>query len=155
MADEVRTPRVFKVENQQEGRQDGQEVPSEAALRPQLDDAASDAFEVTQVRRRRRRLNGKVTIIRPVSHEQNAVRDGPSRAISKPDSIGDSQAQGSDVGRFDVDLKTQSRHESLLAQIALLERQAQAARKDEAAAAIRWIKKAISDYGIEARELGF
>ena len=46
------------------------------------------------------------------------------------------------------------RHEKLLAQIARLERQAQTARKAEAATAIRWIKKAIEDYGIEASEIG-
>jgi DNA-binding protein H-NS len=42
-----------------------------------------------------------------------------------------------------------------LAMIASLERQAVAAKKREAAVAIRWIRKAIRDYGIEAQELGF
>ena len=87
-------------------------------------------------------------------HEPNAVRDGFTTGDSKPDSIGDSQARSSDVGRFGVDLEAQSRHEKLVARIAQLERQAETARKAEAAAAVRWIKKAIDEYGLEARELG-
>ena len=71
------------------------------------------------------------------------------------DSLGNSQARSSDVGRFGVDLEAQSRHEKLVARIAQLERQAETARKAEAAAAVRWIKKAIDEYGLEARELGF
>ena len=150
----MRTPRIFKVERQQEGLQDGQELPSDAALQPQLGGAASNTPEVTQARRRRRRLNGDVTIIRPMSHEPNAVRDEFTTGGSKPDSTEDSQAQSSDVGRFGVDLEAQTRHEKLKVKIAHLEREAQRAKSTEAAAAIRWIKKAIKDYGIDAREIG-
>ena len=75
--------------------------------------------------------------------------DEPTRATP------DSQPQSSALGRFGVDLEEQRRHEKLLARIALLERQAQRARNTEAATAIRWIKKAINEYGIEASEVGF
>jgi len=155
MADEVRAPRIFKVEKQQEGQREGQDLSSNADRQPQLGGAASSTFEVTQARRRRRRLNGEVTIIRPMLHEPNAVRDEFTTGDSKPDSLGNSQARSSDVGRFGVDLEAQSRHDKLMARIARLESQAQTARKVEAAAAVRWIKKAINEYGLEAREIGF
>ena len=90
-----------------------------------------------------------------MSHEPNAGRDEFTTGDSKPDSIGDSQARSSDVGRFGVDLEAQSRHDKLMARIARLESEAHTARKVEAAAAVRWIKKAINEYGLEARELGF
>jgi glutamate synthase domain-containing protein 2 len=76
------------------------------------------------------------------------------KASSNADSIRDSQAQSADAGRFGVDLEAQIRHEKLKVKIAQLERQAQRAKNTEAAAAIRWIKKAIKDYGIDAREIG-
>ena len=155
VADEVRAPRIFKVEKQQEGQRDGQDSSSNTDLQPQLGGAASNASEVTQARRRRRRLNGEVTIIRPMSQEPSAMRDESTTGGSKPDSIGDSQARSSDVGRFGVDMKAQSRHDKLMARIARLESRAQTARKVEAAAAVRWIKKAINEYGLEAREIGF
>ena len=61
---EVRASRTFKVGKQQEVRQDGQEFPLNALLEPQVGGAASKPSEVMQARRRRRRLNGYVTIIR-------------------------------------------------------------------------------------------
>ena len=145
VAGEVRTPRIFKVEKQQQ--QESPKGASEAKTdgESRLGVAVSSP-EVTQVRRRRRRLNGEVTIIPP---PLQAVGDEPTRA--KPDS----QPQSSALGRFGVDLEEQRRHEKLLARIALLERQAQRARNTEAATAIRWIKKAINEYGIEASEVGF
>ena len=148
VADEVRAPRIFKVEKQQDGLQDGQEVPSNTDLQTQLSGAASRTFDVTQARRRRRRLNGVVTIIRPMA-SRRAIK-----ASSNADSIRDSQAQSADAGRFGVDLEAQTRHEKLKVKIAQLERQAQRAKNTEAAAAIRWIKKAIKDYGIDAGEIG-
>ena len=149
VADEVRTPRTFQVERQHQ--HEGQEFPSEANPDGQSRLGVAVPYPaVTQVRRRRRRLNGEVTIIRPSSQ---AVGDEPTG--SKPDSIGDSQPQSSALGRFGVDLEEQRRHEKLLARIVLLERQAQRAQNTEAATAIRWIKKAINGYGIEASELGF
>jgi len=155
VADEVRAPRIFKVEKQQEGQQDGQDFSSNTDLQPQLGGAASNTSEVTQARRRRRRLNGEVTIIRPMLQEPSAMHDEFTTGDSEPDSIGDSQARSSDVGRFGVDLEAQSRHDKLMARIARLESQARTARKVEAAAAVRWIKKAINEYGLEAREVGF
>jgi hypothetical protein len=137
LADEVRAPRVFQVERQPEGQTepnpDGQLGLSSSA--------------VAQVKRRRRRLNGEVTIIRPSSQAlgEGATSENP---------IGASRAPTDDDGRFGVPLETQRRHQKLLARIALLERQADKARNAEAATAVRWIRKAIKDYGISAEELG-
>jgi hypothetical protein len=41
-----------------------------------------------------------------------------------------------------------------MTRIARLERQAQAAKKAEAAAAVRWIRRAIAQYQIHPEELG-
>jgi hypothetical protein len=46
------------------------------------------------------------------------------------------------------------RYEVLLTQIAKLRRQADAARKAEAAIAVRWIRKAILEYQIGPDDLG-
>jgi len=147
VADEVRTPRIYTIEKQQQ--QEGQE-PSGAKPDGQSRlGVAVSSSEVMPLRRRRRRLNGEVTIIRPPSQ---AVGDEPTE--SRRNSLGDARAQGSDLGRFGVDMETQRRHEKLLARIALLERQAQRAQNTEAATAVRWIKKAINKYGIKAVELG-
>ena len=126
-------------------RSEGQELSPEADPdgQPRLGVVVSSS-EVTPVRRRRRRLNGEVTIIRP-----------PSQAVGDERTRANSQAQSSDLGRFGVDLEAQRRHEKLLARIALLQRQAQKVQNTEAAAAVRWIKKAINEYGIEASVLGF
>ena len=48
-------------------------------LQAQLGGAASNTSEVTQARRRSRRLNGEVTIIRPMSQEPSVVRDEPTQ----------------------------------------------------------------------------
>jgi hypothetical protein len=122
----------FKVERQPEGQTE-----------PNPDGQLGlSSFAVTQVKRRRRRLNGEVTIIRPPSQ---AVGEGASSKEGTPTH---------DDGRFGVALEAQRRHENLLARIVLLERQADKARNAEAATAIRWVKKAIKDYGISAEELG-
>jgi len=42
-----------------------------------------------------------------------------------------------------------------MAEIAKLERQAEAARRREATATVRWIRAAIAQYDIDALELGF
>ena len=143
---EVRTPRIFKVEKQP--RQESPKGASEAETNGEsrLGVAVSS---LTQVRRRRRRLNGEVTIVRPLSHQPKPVLDEQTRA--KPDS----QPQSAGRGRFGVDAEEQRRHEKLLGRIELLKRQAQKARTTEAATAIRWIKKAINEYCLDASELGF
>ena len=65
------------------------------------------------------------------------------------------QGEAGGVGMFGTDPAVQHRYATLVAKIAGLERQALAAKKREAAIAIRWIKNAIRNYGIGAQELGF
>ena len=56
---------------------------------------------------------------------------------------------------FGVEPEEQQRYATLMAEIARLKLQAQAAKEEEAAAAVRWIRKAIAEYGIRSHELGF
>jgi DNA-binding protein H-NS len=53
-----------------------------------------------------------------------------------------------------VDREEGRRYATLMKEIARLERQAVVAKKAEAAAAVRWIRKAIAEYRIRAAELG-
>jgi hypothetical protein len=56
--------------------------------------------------------------------------------------------------QFGVSEEERSRYTELMNEIAGLEREAKAVRDAEAAAAVRWIRKAIAEYGISASELG-
>jgi hypothetical protein len=139
----VRAPRVFKIEKRQQS--DGR-VLHDPASQSESDEATSSATGSTKAgRRRRRRLNGEVTII----HPQEPIGTGAEGDVSAPQ-----LEDVAGVGMFGADSAEQLRYQKLMAKIARLERQALAARKREAELAIRWIKKAICDYGIEARELG-
>lgn len=46
------------------------------------------------------------------------------------------------------------RYERLMAEIRDLDHQAEAVRKVESAEVVRWIRKAIVDYGLDAEDLG-
>ena len=154
----VRTPRTFKVERRHEGveQPEGQGLPSAANPQPNHVDAASSGPGSTEVgRRRRRRLNGAVTIIRPQLHEPHGVRDESFGERAESDLIAARRLHRDEIGAFGTDRAAQLRYQKLLLRIAELERQAHAAKEREAAAAVRWIKKAIRDYGIRAKDLGF
>ena len=56
---------------------------------------------------------------------------------------------------FGVEPEEQQRYATLMAEIARLKLQAQAAKEEEAAAAVRRIRKAIAKFEIGAAELGF
>jgi hypothetical protein len=140
----VRAPRVFKIEKQQSSSGRALHDP---ALQSESDEATSSVSDLAKTgRRRRRRLNGDVTII----HPQEPIGTSEERDVF--------EALQEDVGgggMFGADPAEQLRYEKLMVKIASLERQAHAAKKREAAAAIRWIKKAIRYYSIGARDLGF
>jgi hypothetical protein len=55
--------------------------------------------------------------------------------------------------QFGVGEKERSRYTELMNEIAGLEREAKV-KEAEARAAVRWIRKAIAEYGISASELG-
>jgi hypothetical protein len=63
------------------------------------------------------------------------------------------------IDQWDFDLAVTrdgapSRYRALRAEIEALRQRAEAVRKVEAAQAVRWIKRAIADYGLSARDLG-
>ena len=133
----------------------GQELPSDADLQAQLGGAASNTSEVTHARRRRRCLIGVVTIIRPMSQEPNVVRDEPSTAGSKPDSI--ERVASAKSRRWQVRCRFGSANSTRKAESEDCATGASCGESKEhrGSSAIRWIKRAIKDYGLEARELGF
>ena len=111
------------------------------------DEATFSASGLTKAgRRRRRRLNGGVTII----HPQDPIGTSAERDVLAPQ-----QEDVGGVSLFGTDPAERLQYEKLMAKIAGLERQALAAKKREAAFAIRWIRKAIRNHGIGAQELGF
>jgi hypothetical protein len=140
----VRAPRVFKIEKQQQS--DGR-VLRDPGLQSETDEATSSVSDLTRPgRRSRRRLNGDVTII----HPQEVIGTSAEREV-----LAAQKEDVSEVGMFGADPAERLQYERLMAKIANLERQALAAKKREAGLAIRWIRKAIRDYGVGAQELGF
>jgi hypothetical protein len=88
-------------------------------------------------------------------HERHGACDESSGASAEQDGLRVQQEEAGGVGMFGTDPAAQRRYEALMAKIAGLERRAVAAKRREAAVAIRWIKKAIRDYGIGGQELDF
>ena len=114
---------------------------------------AAKGVEVTApstIRSRRRASHGKVTIIRPEPPndlpQSTAQAPGPSSGSSRR-SPRDSQLPILDPGAV-------ARYEAVIAEIEVLKRQAVELKKAEAASAVRWIRQAMSDYGITVRDLG-
>lgn len=132
----VRAPRVFRVEGSLETASEQVEGP-----------VMPKASEEPRPRKRRRRVpHGEVTIIRPVAIDLSE--------IERPSDFGRPHEQSVAVPDFGVAPEDQRRYVKLLTEIARLERQAQAAKQAEAAAAVHWIRKAIAEYAIGADELG-
>ena len=90
--------------------------------------------------RRRRVLHGEVKTIRPVRTDFDTQLEGPSDVDTA-------------ILDFGVGEEERRRYTRLMNEIARLERQAKAAKKAEAAAAVSWIRKAIAEYGITADDL--
>lgn len=100
-------------------------------------------------RRQRRRKHGVVTVIRPDRLDEQEVKEVASREslVGTP--------QSAPLPRdFDF-LAARERCEQLRSQIVKLEREAQRLRVREVAHAVRWIRGAIEDYGLTAKDLGF
>jgi hypothetical protein len=130
--EEVRTPKVFRVEStagtsgRASGNGDG--------------DGDEPNGSATPRRRRRSRVQrGEVTIIRPAP----AASGRPS----------EDDAQDFLDFPFDARLALQG-YRALMDQVEELQQQALAVKKAEAAEAVRWIKRAIAEYGLSASELG-
>lgn len=80
-------------------------------------------------RRRRHRKHGGVTIVRPAP--PSACELAERARVAK------------------------EQYERLRAEISELDRQIEAAREVEVGKAVRWIRQAIAEYGLEAKDLGF
>ena len=110
----------------------------------------AEARAASTVRSRRRTSHGEVTIIRPEPRN-----DPPQSPAEAP---GPSSASGGRSGRDSqspiLDFGAVARYEAVIAQIEVLKRQAVELKKAEKASAIRWIRQAMSDYGITDRDLG-
>jgi hypothetical protein len=149
--DEARVPRVFRVEEVAAVPSERRDAPSPSAEKrdppaavPGHDGSAS--LSASPTRRRRRSIHGKVTIIRP-DRSDAALEAGPA-----PDaSTGPGHAGRTLVF---VDAEVTARYEAVTAEIEKLKRQAVALRKAEVAKAVRWIRQAISNYGLTERDLG-
>ena len=126
----VRAPRVFRV--------DGSTPPPTKPVK--------DLPTVQRLRARRRRvLHGAVTTIRPATADSGADRGPGSEPHEGVLAFLD----------FGVGEEERRRYKTLMNKIAELQLQAKTAKESEAAAAVRWIRKAIAEYGICRSELGF
>ena len=101
-------------------------------------------------KRKRRVLNGRVTIIRPML-ESEAVPIAPAEISRPPQDLRDRQ---SELGPFRMRAAAERRYDRLMKAIRRLEIRAAAARKAEAAAAVRWIQRTMARHGIRACEVG-
>ena len=101
-------------------------------------------------RRRRRVRNGRVTIIRPtVDSDPRALE--PREAAFAPSGF---EGRTNELGPFRMRDAAQRRYDRLMKAIARLELQAAAARKAEVADAVRWIRRTMARYHIDACEVG-
>ena len=101
-------------------------------------------------KRKRRVLNGRVTIIRPML-EPESVPIAPAEIPGPPQDLRDRQGE---LGPFRMGAAAERRYDRLMKAIRRLEIQAAAAREAEAAAAVRWIQRTMARHGIRACEVG-
>lgn len=126
----ARSPRIHRIGSNPGG------VPGEEATEP--DANTTDVRDASPVpddgppagarRRRRQKKHGDVTIIRPERPCTSKLAGFRREAME--------------------------RYERLMAEIRDLDHQAEAVRKVESAEVVRWIRKAIVDYGLDAEDLG-
>lgn len=120
----ARSPKIHRMESNLEGVEPGAAAADVRQASLVRDDEPTTASE----RRRRRRRHGEVTIIRPERPSANEFAELRREAMV--------------------------RHERLMVEIRKIDRQAEAMRKVEAAKVVRWIRQAIDDYGLDAKDLG-
>jgi hypothetical protein len=134
--------RVFRVESVSAGQGDaGSERSNGLSAEPPSEDGAG-APQAPR-RTRRRAPHGKVTIIRPAA-------DAAATAHAQP-------APASDHGIAALALGvpgSNSRYDAVMAEIERLKRRAAVLKEAEARDAVRWIRKAISEHGLTAKDLG-
>jgi hypothetical protein len=101
-------------------------------------------------KRKRRVLNGRVTIIRPGLGSE-ALPMEPAEASGPQQHLRD---RPSELGPFRMRAAAERRYDRLMKAIQRLEIRAAAARRAEAAAAVRWIRRTMARYEIRACEVG-
>lgn len=148
-----RAPKVYRVEH---GPTPDTVDESREATGPtgSAEDASVQAVSSIKKRRRVRR-HGEVTIIHPQPSDD--PRDGTLAAGAQASAA--AAAEPSYTNSFLEDITALERRAladraAIQSEIRKLERQADAARKVEAAGAVRWIRKAIAEYKLASADLG-
>jgi hypothetical protein len=164
----TRTPRVFRVDSPVAGSGPAVDLAdplsAPGASADSIGSVGVHAPPVAPTKRRRRTRHGEVTIIHPdrpsvltpthpsVGRREEAGIQG--RQLRKPKFTEPSSTQEFVFGIAPTGRGGPSRYQALRAEIERLHVQAEAVRKVEAAQAVRWIKRAIADYGLSASDLG-
>jgi hypothetical protein len=133
--------RVFRVESVSAVQGDAADRSNGSAVEPPSEDGARAPQPPR--RTRRRAPHGKVTIIRPAPAPAGAAQLQPAVA--------------NDHGVAALPLVVpgvNSRYDAVMAEIERLKRRAAVLKEAEARNAVRWIRKAISEHGLTAKDLG-
>lgn len=153
---ESRAPKVYRVEHGPDSvAADEPSAPSEATGGADSHDEISVQPLAPLKRRRRVKRHGEVTIIRPPAPdglgERLLTASAEESAATSDETIF--------TEKFVQEIAALKRRAmadmaSVQFEIRKLERQAEAARKVEAAQAVRWIRKAMVEYDLEPADLG-
>jgi len=164
----TRAPRVFRVDSRVVGSAPAADLaeplPVSGASADPNASAGVPAPPMVPTKRRSRTRHGEVTIIHPARPSTPTVTDPlaghggeagvQGRKSRKPDFSEPRGTRQFDLGLAATEDGAPSRYRALRAEIEALRQRAEAVRKVEAAQAVRWIKRAIADYGLSARDLG-
>jgi hypothetical protein len=143
--EETRAPRTFRVEHP------SIRLPEPAPTGLELGSSSVDggtetvqprAPQPALPRKSRRKRHGDVTIIRP-------SQGMPCPTVAKRRS-----SRGFVFEIAEIGSSASREYASIMAQIRQLEQRAEAVRKLESSQAVRWIKRAIVHYGLDAADLG-
>lgn len=158
--DEARAPRTYRLEStahQAEAAADERDA-SGTLLETPSDGVGPGSPQQLVQRKRRPRRHGAVRIIRPNSMESAEPAEVAASARAMPLRRTADEVQPLLNGfEFDVSAirrRAESEHARVMASIDRLEQRAAGLRKKEAASALRWIKRAIADYGLSRADLG-
>jgi hypothetical protein len=154
---ESRAPKVYRVEHGPDSTVP--DAADESVGEPAAYSGSHDEIYVPPVaplkRKRRVKRHGEVTIIRPPAPEGLGDR---LRATDTEEAAATS-VESNFTEKFVQEIAALKRRAladlaSVQSEIQKLERQAEAARKVEAAQAVRWIRKAMAEYDLELADLG-
>ncbi len=153
-ASNARSPKVFRVKkrHEPEGQQGYQPSEPDLTERAPLNVETLSNLELpSSPRRRRRRLHGDVKIFHPVADDIGPPT--PDKRALRLALIVEARVPRAASRKFGNDPRLLKRYEQIVAKITRLEQQVQALREKEKSDAIRWIRKAMQQHGIDVREL--